>query len=160
MKKNRLFIGILLIGFGLYYFISKWHVPSLNIFTYWTTPILITGIALLVQAFKGKETHYVFPGFIVLGFGIHFYAISHVDSWPNHWSVLTLIISIGMLFQSQRGKGDLLPGILLFIMSLFFLFNEKLTTMLSSLQSQVSYFQQYWPVLIALIGLYLLFSKK
>ena len=160
MKKNRLFIGILLIGFGMYYLISKWQIPSLQIFTYWTTPILITGIALLFQAFKGKESHYIFPGIIVLGFSIHFYAIEHIKNWPNHWSVLTLVISIGMLFQSRKGKGDLLPGILLFIMSLFFLFNEKLTTMLTSLQSQVSYFQQYWPILIAVIGLYLLFSKK
>lgn len=160
MKKNRLFIGMLLIGFGLYYFISKWQTPSLLAFTYWTTPIIITGIALLVQAFKGRETHFIFPGFIVLGFGVHFYANTHIEAWPEHWSVLTLIISIGMLFQSQKGKGDLLPGILLFIMSLFFLFNEKLTTMLGSLQSQVSFFQQYWPILIAVSGLYLLFSKK
>ncbi|MGG0176674.1 hypothetical protein [Gottfriedia acidiceleris] len=160
MKKNRLFIGILLIGFGIYYLISKWQVPALHIFTFWTTPILITGIALLVQAIKGRETHYVFPGLVVLGFGIHFYAIEHFQNWPNHWSVLTLIISIGMLLQSRKGKGELLPGLLLFIMSLFFLFNEKLATMLSSLQSQVSFFQNYWPILIAVIGLYLLFSKK
>lgn len=160
MRKNRLFIGILLIGFGLFYFISKWQIPSLQFLNYWTTPLFITGIALLLQAFKGKEQQYIFPGIIVLGFGIHFYASSHIEAWPDHWSVLTLIISIGMLFQSKKGKGDLLPGILLFIMSLFFLFNEKLTTMLSSLSFQVSYFQKYWPILIAVIGLYLLFKKK
>ncbi|MFB7140933.1 hypothetical protein ACFCYN_14865 [Gottfriedia sp. NPDC056225] len=160
MKKNRLFIGILLIGFGIYYLISKWKVPALHFFTYWTTPIVITGIALLVQAFKGREFQYVFPGVVVLGFGIHFYAIEHFQSWPNHWSILTLIISLGMLLQSQKGKGDLLPGLLLFIMSLFFLFNDKLSSMLSSIQSQVSYFQQYWPIFIAVVGLYLLFSKK
>ncbi|MBP0723907.1 hypothetical protein J5Y03_01755 [Bacillus sp. RG28] len=160
MRKNRLFLGILLIGFGLFYFISKWHIASLQSFNDWTTPLFITSIALLVQAFKGKEYYYIFPGIVVFGFGFHFYALKHFSFWPHHWSVLILFISIGMILQSRKTRADLLPGVILFIIGLFLLFNEKLSTMLGSLQTQISSFQQYWPIIIAVIGCYFLFSKK
>jgi len=160
MRKNRIFLGIVLIGFGLFYCISKWNIASLQSFNNWTTPLFITSIALLVQSFKTKEHYYIFPGIVIFGFGFHFFAMNHFSFWPHHWSVLILFISIGMIFQSRKTRADLLPGIVLFIMGLFFLFNEQLSKMLGSLQTQFSSFQQYWPIIVALIGCYFLFSKK
>ena len=75
MKGQRIFPGIILIGFGLYFFLERAQIHIFTGFYTWPTLFCIVGLAFLLQAYYGKDVHAILPGVILFGFGAHFHLV-------------------------------------------------------------------------------------
>jgi putative Mn2+ efflux pump MntP len=156
MKKRGIFSGIILIGFGLYFLLERFSLFSS--FHTWPTLLLIIGIAFLGQAYIGKDYHAILSGVVFTGIGVHFHLSSRLSSWPDDISALTFIVAIGLFMQYVKTKQALLPTILLFALSVIFLFSQPLQQAFTSVTFDSLI--HIWPLAFILLGLYLLFVKK
>ncbi|GMB07441.1 LiaI-LiaF-like domain-containing protein [Thermolongibacillus altinsuensis] len=158
MKKRGIFSGILLTGFGLYFLFERLSLfPMLHT---WPTLLLIIGIALLGQAYIGKEYANILAGIVLVGLGSHFHLITLFPAWPNDISMFVLIIAIGLLFQYQKTKQALLPTILFFLLAAAFLFSNQLKNATNLFTTGIESLLNFWPLAFIVLGLYLLFVKK
>ncbi|OXS80561.1 hypothetical protein [Domibacillus enclensis] len=155
LNGQRMFPGILLIGFGLYFFLQQsaftWVKPYLG----WPALLLITGISFLVQGLK-EEGSGILPGVVLTGFGLHFYVVDYLGWWANDTGVFILIIAVGFLLQHQKTGHGLLNGILFLFLAAITLFYGTIKQWLGPLES----FWQFWPLVLIAIGGYLLFVQK
>ncbi|MBD3107803.1 hypothetical protein IEO70_05440 [Bacillus sp. AGMB 02131] len=160
MKSNSIFSGIILIGFGLYYLLERFTIDFLQNLHTWPTLLCITGVAFLVQAYKANHYDSILPGVIFFGFGVHFHVINTYHIWPNHLGVFILIISLGLLLQANKTKDGYFPGIVLLIISMLLLFNDKLLNILGVVQTELISRFSVWAIVLIALGLVLLFIKK
>ena len=72
MKQSKTFIGVLLIGFGLFFVLQQYSIPILSRFDTWPTILIILGMAFLAQGYLNKQPESILPGGILTGLGIHF----------------------------------------------------------------------------------------
>lgn len=159
MKKQGFFPGILLIGLGAYFLLDQLKIPILkDIFT-WPTLLLLIGIAFLLQAFLAKEKQSIFPGVILTGLGIHFHGRVLFDFWPDHWAMYTIIVGLAFLIRAQKTKSGIVPGILLIVISLLGLFYDGIISWMSYISLAVNWVETFWPVLLIIIGIYILLKK-
>ncbi len=82
----------------------------------------------LGQAYIGKDYSAILSGVAFTGIGIHFHLASRLSAWPDDVSVLTLIISLGLLLQYVKTKQALLPTIYCLRYPLFFIFTSASTS--------------------------------
>lgn len=161
MKKQNLFPGILLIGIGLYFLLDGLESTLFQQIASWPSILMVIGIAFLAQGYGGKDGQKVFPGILLIGLGVHFHGLELIEDWPDHWGMYTLILSIAFLASHQRTKkGGLVPGLVLFILSALALFYEDFISWLGWVGRSVDLIEQYWPIALIIIGLYILFFKK
>lgn len=155
MNEQRIFPGVLLIGFGLYFFLHQsaftWVKPYLG----WPALLLITGLAFLAQGFKGDGNGLV-PGVVLAGFGLHFYVVNYLGWWANDTGVFLLIIAIGFLLQHQQTGRGLLNGVLFLVLAAVMLFYGTVKQWLGPIGS----FWQFWPLILIVVGGYFLFVQK
>lgn len=160
MKKQGIFPGIILIGVGVYFLMDKLDLPFLkNIFT-WPTLLLIIGIAFLLQAYLTNEDQSIFPGTILTGLGLHFHGRAIFEFWPDHWAIYTLIVGIAFIIRHQKAKSGIIPGIILTIISLLGLFYDGIISWMSYIGKAVGWLENFWPVALIIVGIYLLFINK
>jgi hypothetical protein len=158
MKHNGIFPGVILIGLGIYFLASSWSIPYLNLISDWPTLFVIFGIAFILQGKASNDSNQYFPGVILIGLGLHFHAMNLVDHWPNQWEVYTLLIGIAFLSQTSKKKKDgFFLGCLFVFFSILGLFS---TGFVSWVDKLFNIFENFWPIAIILIGLYLLLKKK
>ncbi|MFD1736004.1 LiaI-LiaF-like domain-containing protein [Bacillus salitolerans] len=160
MKKQGVFPGIILIGIGLYFLLDQLNLYSLKVFYTWPTLLIIIGIAFLAQAYTSRDYQNIVPGFILFGFGLHFHFSILFSFWPEHWAMFTLIIGCAFLLKYQQTKSNLLPGLLLLILSILALFYHEVIGWLGWIGSIVNFIEKYWPIGLIVAGVYLLFIKK
>ncbi|MGF2617286.1 hypothetical protein FZC84_05480 [Rossellomorea vietnamensis] len=160
MKGQRLFPGMILIGFGIYFYLQQSSIPVFREFYTWPTLLIIVGAAFLTQGYKGRDYESILPGTILTGFGMHFHISSNVAIWPDHIGVFILIISLGFLLRYQKTGNGLFQGVLFLILAIILLFYDKVLKWLGILQGGVDVIKDFWPLIIVLIGIYLLFIKK
>ncbi|TYS19656.1 hypothetical protein FZC78_01100 [Rossellomorea vietnamensis] len=160
MKGQRLFPGMILIGFGIYFYLQQSNISIFREFYTWPTLLIIVGIAFLAQGYKGKDYEAILPGTILTGFGLHFHISSHIAIWPDHIGVFILIISLGCLLRYQKTGNGLFQGVLFLILAIILLFYDKVLLWLGILQGGVNIIRDFWPLIIVIIGIYLLFIKK
>lgn len=160
MKKQNIFPGIILIGFGLYFFLQQTEVSILKPFYSWPSLLIIVGIAFLCQGYLAKDYESILPGTILTGFGIHFHVVEHYSLWPNHIGVFILIISLGFLLRYQKLKTGLFHGLLFLIISILLLFYDRFANWFGLLETSMKTVWNFWPVLLIGIGLFLLIFKK
>lgn len=156
MKGQRIFPGIILIGFGLYFFLERSHIQIFTGFYTWPTLFCIVGLAFLIQAYYGKDVYAILPGVIFLGFGLHFHLARFIDGWPTHYGIFIFIISIGFILQARKTKSGMFYGVILCILSIFILFYDKITSLLTVTQNIIN----FWPFVLMAFGVYLLFFRK
>lgn len=156
MKAQRIFPGITLIGFGLYFLLERSHITIFKGFYSWPTLLCIVGLAFLIQAYYGKDHNVILPGIILFGFGAHFHLVKLLDTWPNHYGIFILIISIGFILQARKTKSGMFYGVTLCILAIFILFYDKVTSLLSLTQNVIS----FWPFVLMAFGVYVLFFRK
>jgi hypothetical protein len=156
MKQNK-FSGIVLLGLGLFFFVSRMNIPLIQPYLTWPTLLIIIGIALLLQAGSGKDAASLFTGVFLVGLGIHFHAAPRVESWPDPLQMITLLTGIAFLIQYKKAKEGLIPGLLLTILSLWFIFFNSRTPSVENLFADV---ENFWPVLLMVFGAYLIFFRK
>lgn len=159
MKKQGFFLGIILIGIGVYFLMDQLNIPFLNNLFTWPTLLLIIGIAFLLQGFVAKETQSLFPGTILTGLGIHFHGRELFDFWPDHWAIYTLIVGLAFIIRHQKTKSGIVPGILLLVISLLGLFYDGIIGWMNYIGEAVGWLENFWPVILIIIGVYLLFKK-
>lgn len=160
MKQQRLFPGVILIGFGLYFFLQQTGLNNIQPFLSWPTLLIVIGLAFLAEAYSGNEASGILPGVILTGFGIHFHVVNHFQFWSNDTGVFILIISLGFLMQYQKTKKGLFQGLLFLILAIITLFYDKVIEWLGILENRAFSLWQFWPIVLIIIGGYLLFIKK
>ncbi|MGX6442952.1 LiaF transmembrane domain-containing protein [Neobacillus sp. K501] len=161
MKNQRIFPGIILIGFGAYLFLQQFAIPALQIFLTWPTLLIIIGIAFLGQGYSAKDHEAILPGVLFAGFGLHFHFAGHLAIWPtNTIGMLVLFISIGYFLRFQKTNGGLFQAFLFLVLAFLLLFYDKVIGYLDFLQTGMNFITKFWPAIIILIGIYFLFIKK
>ncbi|WP_042345548.1 LiaF transmembrane domain-containing protein [Bacillus massiliigorillae] len=160
MNSRNLFAATTLILFGIYFFLNQSSIEVFPTFYTWPTLLCIVGIAFLVQSYKANNSEAILPGVILFGFGLHFHITHYFSVWPNEIGVFILIISLGFLLQSRKSKTSSIPGILMLIISILLLFNEKASSLLGTLGTGIDSVLSFWPFLLVGIGIALLIKKK
>ncbi len=162
MKNQRIFPGIILIGFGAYFFCSSLGITPFKQFYSWPTLLIILGIAFLGQGYSAREYEAILPGVILAGFGLHFHVAGKtLDFWPNNTvGMLTFILSIGFFLRFQKTNNGLFQAFLFLVLALLLLFYDKIAGYFGLLQNGVNFVWKFWPAIIILVGIYFLFKKK
>lgn len=158
VRNHHIFIGVILLAVGIFFFLDSLHMTFIQTFLDWPLILLVLGIAFLAQGLLGKEVASLFPGTLMLGLGIHFFAASRFTTWPTSWGMYTLILGIAFLVQNVKTKnGGFLTALILIIISLFELFYDNFQLILMKVET---IFKGFWPILLIGLGLYFLFFKK
>lgn len=159
MKGQRIFPSIILIGFGLFYFLQDTLSPLLPIF-HWPSILAIVGIAFLVQSYAGKDYGLILPGVLFIGLGIHFHVAEYWNIQLDHIGVIILFISLGFFLLYQKTGAGLFYGWLFLVLASLQLFSESIFQWLESIETKLTNFYSLWPILIILVGFSLLFFKR
>lgn len=160
MKKQRIFPGIILIGFGLYFFLEHSEIEIFPGFFSWPTLLCIVGIAFLVQAYSGNEYESILPGVILLGFGAHFHIANNLEIWPDSLGIFILIISLGFILRTRKTNSGMMHGLILFTVAILTLFYDKIITSFGILETGTDSIEKFWPFVLMAIGVYILLRKK
>ncbi|MFC0522425.1 LiaI-LiaF-like domain-containing protein [Pontibacillus salicampi] len=160
MTKQNTFSGIFLIGIGLYFLLKELNIPIITNFYSWPTILIIIGIAMMLHSYLSRDHDKLFPGTVVLGLGIHFHGVQHFRFWIDHWGVFLFIIGIAFLIRYQKTRSGLFSGIILVGLSLFTIFVSNKPSWFHWINALVNMIETFWPLLLVLTGLYLLFFKK
>lgn len=161
MKNQRIFPGIILIGFGAYFLLQQLGITIFSAFFTWPTLLMIVGVAFLGQGYSAGDSEAVLPGVIMTGFGLHFHLVGNVSFWPaNNIGMLILIISIGFFLRFQKTNSGLFQAFLFLIIAVLLLFYDKVTAYFGLLQNGMSFIWKFWPVLLIVVGIYFLLKRK
>ncbi|ERN52438.1 DUF5668 domain-containing protein [Alkalihalophilus marmarensis] len=166
VKPKRIFPGVLLIGLGLYFLVNQYQFPYKEQLASWPSILVIIGVAFLLQATLGKETHSLFPGLLLTGLGVHFHGLALLPSWPDHWGMYTLIVGISFLFVYLRTKKEgLIPGLLLTVIAIIgFMSFNPLDAIESTTQSTIgsipTILLDLWPVVLIILGVVFILKRK
>lgn len=159
MKNINIIPGMILIGFGSYYFLQQNRIALFDEFYTWPSLMLIIGISFLVHGYWGKNVESIFPGVIFSGIAIHLHVVGRLELWPDHLGAFMLIISLGFLLRYQKTGTGLFHGILFLIISGLLLFYDEIANKFASEQTGVALLLNNWWILLILFGLYLLLRK-
>lgn len=160
MKKQSVFFGIMLVGLSLFLLVSRFQIPFMLKLHSWPSLLLLVGTAMIVQAYKAHDFQQLLPGMLLLTLGVHFHAVSLFPFWPKHIGMILLMIALSFLLSSRKNNTGLLQGIFLLSLSLLMMFSDQLKLWTALLEQHFNYIWKFWPLLLLIIGLYLLFFKR
>lgn len=160
MKKKNAFSAYLLIGIGVYFLLRQLKIPILTDFYSWQTLLIIVGLALLIHSYTSKNYQNLFTGTIVLGLGIHFHGVAHYSFWIDHWAVYLLIVGIAFIVRYVHTKSGLFPGVLLIAFAIIMIFSIQLPIWFDWIYIVINFIEKFWPILLIVLGVYLLTKKK
>jgi len=160
MKSHKLFTGVALVGFGIYFLLKVLKVTPFESFYSWPTLLIIVGLAFLFQGFLGKDYSSILPGVILTGFGLHFHLVNKLAIWPNDTGTFLLIIALGFILFHQKAGSGLMNGVLFLLLAGFLLFYEDIIDSITFIQVGQETLKFLTPLLFLLIGGYFLLSKR
>lgn len=160
MKSRKIFSAIILIGFGLYFYLQRFDLTSMKDYFTWPTLLIIVGLAFLGEGYWGRDEESILPGVILVGFGLHFHLAGKIAIWPDNIGVFVLIIAIGFLLRSQKTGDGTFYGLLFLVLSILLLFSDKVMGWFGLVENNVSSLINFWPAVLVVIGVYLLFAKR
>lgn len=160
MKSQKLFAGITLIGFGIYFILKNLNISLFPQFFSWQTLLIIIGLAFLFQGYGGKDYPTILPGIILTGFGLHFHLVDKLAIWPDHTGTFLLIIALGFILQNHKTGNGMMNGVLFLILAGLLLFFQEITESIHFLQSNNKITPYIMPLILLLIGGYFLLTKK
>ncbi|MET3682561.1 hypothetical protein ABID56_000642 [Alkalibacillus flavidus] len=159
MKQSQSFLAITLIGFGIFFLIQQYDIPILSQFGSWPSILVILGIAFLFSAYGNRQHDNILPGFILFGLGIHFHMLHSTVNWIDHWGMYTLIIGIAFILRAQKTRQGTIIGIIFIIISFLALSAFAMPAWLGWLDLAFQIIEQFWPILLIIFGIVLLFKK-
>ncbi|WP_141431872.1 LiaI-LiaF-like domain-containing protein [Bacillus sp. 03113] len=160
MKTQRVFAGIILLGFGAYIFLQQSTFTMLQPYFTWPTLLIIVGIAFLFQGYGSKNADSILPGVILTGFGLHFHLVNRISIWPDQIGMFIFIIALGFLLRSQKSGSGSFQGVLFLILSIILLFYDDIINRLTFLKNSIIDVKYFVPGFCFLAGIYLLFIKR
>ncbi|MBR7796933.1 MAG: LiaI-LiaF-like domain-containing protein [Bacillota bacterium] len=160
MKKQQTLTAYLLIGIGVFFLLQQLNIPILSNFYSWQTIIILIGLVLLIHSYVTKSYQNLFTGTVILGLGIHFYGIAYYSFWIDHWAMYLLIVGIAFIIRYLHTKEGIIPGLLLIVFAIIMLFSIQLPVWFNWIYIVVEYLERFWPVILIVLGLYLLKRKK
>ena len=159
MKQSKTFIGVLLIGFGLFFVLQQYSIPILSRFDTWPTILIILGMAFLAQGYLNKQPESILPGGILTGLVIHFHALHHWHNWIDHWGMYTLIVGFSFLLRAHKTNQGVMIGLILVIISLIGISSITLPKWFGWVDYLFMQIEQFWPFLLIGLGAFFLFKK-
>jgi hypothetical protein len=160
MKKISLLPGIILLGIGIFYSTQKLNIHLFDNQNSWQALLILLGAAYLISGHFEKDHTAILPGVILTGLGIHFIFQTKLPSWPDHPAAFLFILALGMLLTAIKTKSGYGPGILLLAIGLFLHFFQTIIQSLTIVENGIHLIETYWPFLLILIGVYVLFIKR
>lgn len=152
-------IGLLLVLFGLLLFIVKFEWAPLASFLSWPFLLFLSGILLTFLGFIRKKSQLVFLGSLMGGIGLYIWGLKYeIDGWPDHWSLIVVILGISFLLQVGVNKHKLTAVIGVMIL-LAGLFAWPGITEIPILTPMTTTFHSIWPVFVVVLGAILLLKK-
>ncbi|MBM7554600.1 LiaI-LiaF-like domain-containing protein [Thalassobacillus pellis] len=160
MKKQNTFVGFFLIGIGAYFLLQQFHIPLFTDFYSWPTILMIIGLSLLLHSYISNDYQSIFTGALLLGLGLHFHGIRTYSFWIDHWGIYLLIVGIALLLQYNKTKKGLLPGLLLVGLAIFAIVTTGIPSWFYWLNQAFNIIERFWPVVLIVIGIYMLMKRK
>ncbi|MFC2948501.1 LiaI-LiaF-like domain-containing protein [Virgibacillus sediminis] len=160
MNKRNSLIAYILIGIGIYFLFREWRLPLFTDFYSWTTLLIIVGLALVIHGYTSKLYDNLFSGSLLLGIGIHLHGNQHYQWWIDHWGVYLLLVGLAFIIKSTKTKDGFITGLLLTSLSILLIFSIQLPEWLSWIYIMSDFLENFWPLILIFIGIYLLKRKK
>jgi len=160
MKSNQVLPGVILVVVGTYFLSNQLNftLPYSEILLKWPSILLFIGLVLSWQGFSNRDDQKMFSGTILLGLGVLFHGVHTFDYWNYQWPYFTLIISVAFFLKYFVNKRDgITTGVILLFISIIALFFSTISQWMNSIHSG---FDSYWPVVLIVIGVYLIFFRK
>jgi peptidoglycan/LPS O-acetylase OafA/YrhL len=160
--------GSLLIGFGLLALASQLFRDSLNWSLLWPFSVILIGVLFFAGMFLGGRSvsGLAIPGAIITGIGLMLLyqsLTSHWESWAYAWTLILLLVGVGIYIAGAYGRSDrqkrsglklMELGFILFV--IFGAFFEGLF----SAEGGLGFRSLLFPVLLILLGVYLILRRQ
>jgi hypothetical protein len=157
-RRSSLAVGLMLILIGAWLLVTQF-VPGLQITFTWPWILIGVGLFLLVIGTLTGAPGMAVPACIVAGLGGLFYwqdATGNWESWSYVWALIPGFVGVGVvlsnLLEGKFSQGIRDGGSLILIsLALFLVFG--------SFFGGLNVLGPYWPVLLILLGLWLLVQR-
>ncbi|MED3978546.1 LiaF transmembrane domain-containing protein [Priestia megaterium] len=160
MKKQSMFFGVLLVGFGIFFLLNELHMSiAAKVYT-WPVLLILIGAALLTESALSQDHSNLLASYILITLGIHFYVSEQIPFWPTNISMVVFMVAISFLLSARKAKSGFFQGGILLIIAILMMFSDRLKLFLPKVEDGVNYLTTFWPILLLLVGLYLLFFKR
>ncbi|WP_078595150.1 LiaI-LiaF-like domain-containing protein [Evansella clarkii] len=158
-RKNSL-PGLLLIAAGLYFLLNQFNisVPYSDVLFTWQSVLLFIGLIMSWNGFSNRDDNKMFLGITLLGLGVYFHGVMTFGSWSYHWGFFTFIAGAAFFMKYFVNKREgLVPAVILIAVSLYALYSGQV---MNYLRSTIAGFESFWPFILIILGVYLLFFRK
>lgn len=160
MKKKSILLPLTLLAVALYAILSGSQFDLWEDQEKWFTLVLLFGLAFLYQGKKEQDYAHVFIGMLLAGLSLHFILQPKIDYWPDTFTMIVFIVGLALFMKSAQKKEYRLESVVLIALGLFLYFFQQITKQLSALSIPTSGFELYWPYVLILVSLLLLFLKR
>jgi hypothetical protein len=156
-NRSSLAVGVILILVGVWFLVGR-YIPGLRLWAEFSWPMIVIGVGVflfLLGLLVGAPGMAV-PAAIVGGIGGLLYwqnATGYWDSWAYAWALIPGFVGVGVLLAGLLGENprqSMWHGLNLIVISLV------LFAIFSSLLGGRRLFGPYWPVLLIVLGLWML----
>ncbi|MGB3889679.1 MAG: DUF5668 domain-containing protein, partial [Priestia megaterium] len=155
-----MFFGVLLVGFGIFFLLNELHMSiAAKVYT-WPVLLILIGAALLTESALSQDHSNLLASYILITLGIHFYVSEQIPFWPTNISMVVFMVAISFLLSARKAKSGFFQGGTLLIIAILMMFSDRLKLFLPKVEDGVNYLTTFWPILLLLVGLYLLFFKR
>ncbi len=155
-----MFFGVLLVGFGIFFLLNELHMSiAAKVYT-WPVLLILIGVALLTESALSQDHSNLLASYILITLGIHFYVSEQIPFWPTNISMVVFMVAISFLLSARKAKSGFFQGGTLLIIAILMMFSDRLKLFLPKVEDGVNYLTTFWPILLLLVGLYLLFFKR
>ncbi|MBE3593921.1 MAG: hypothetical protein IMX04_02600 [Candidatus Carbobacillus altaicus] len=148
--------GVLFIAVGALALSNLWPI-SLPLATLFFSPesfLVIFGIVLFFFAWN-RALELVLPALILIGIGIHALNVHFFHLWLDHWSIYAVIIGLAIILYGLFSSDGISVTWGAVLTLLAFLYEP----LLSVLHRPAERFLSFWPLLLIVIGVFLLLKR-
>ncbi|MEF3328150.1 MULTISPECIES: LiaF transmembrane domain-containing protein [Oceanobacillus] len=159
MKRKHSLLAYLCIGIGIFLLLRELRIPFFVDLYSWQSFLIVIGIGIIIHSYTTKTYQNLFIGTLLFGIGIHLHGVKHYSFWIDDWSVYFIIIGLAFIIRYTKTKKGFFLGLFSILLGLLFLFSEQLSIYTSWLEPIVSLLERFWPILLILLGMFMLKRK-